>query len=313
MLLVMNPFLSPRVQSRARGHFYPSTAVKPFSFLLVLLLSIVSAQAQVTSISFNGPEPPVRQSDTMRKITYGNATHRVFYSMTAYPSLTFPDVSLKGELLLLVGEKESCFMDYRQWQIDSAQEQATRELKSFSSIVNLDFTMPQPRFRTVLIKRRNRREGFINQSPSPEGRYLRYLDTGLRYEWKLEKGAQVVMGHVCRRATCHFRGRDYVAWYAQDIPIFEGPLCFNGLPGLILQVYDTQRHFTFTATRIEVVVGWMPVYLLDELVDEMGRAEARRIKRNARENPGVNSATGEQDSRPKAKRPASGVNPIELE
>ncbi len=280
---------------------------------IVFLLSFTCAQAQVRSISFDGPEPPVRLSDTMKKISYGNATHRVFYEMLGHPLLTRPNFELRGEMLLLVGEKESCFMDYRQWRIDSAKTKATRELKSLSSIVNLNFSMPQPIIHIALIKKRNRKEGFLTQQPSPVRHIFRYLDTGMRYEWKLEKGEHVVMGYVCKRASCRFRGRDYVAWYAPDIPIFEGPFVFNGLPGLILQVYDTQRHYTFTASRIEKVRGWMPVYLSDELIEKTTRNEARRIIINARENPGVSSITGESDPAPKAQSRASGVNPIELE
>ena len=42
------------------------------------------------------------------------------------------------------------------------------------------------------------------------------------------------------------RGRNYHAWFAPEIPLNEGPWKFNGLPGLILEVYDTQDHYHFT-------------------------------------------------------------------
>ena len=60
-----------------------------------------------------------------------------------------------------------------------------------------------------------------------------------------------VLGHLCQRATCHWRGRDFIAWFAPDIPIRRGPWLFGGLPGLILKVYDKDRNYTFEAVSIK--------------------------------------------------------------
>lgn len=71
-------------------------------------------------------------------------------------------------------------------------------------------------------------------------------------EWKLEAAqATIILGHKCQKATCHWRGRDFVAWFAPDIPIRRGPWLFGGLPGLILKVYDIDRHYTFEAVSIK--------------------------------------------------------------
>jgi GLPGLI family protein len=71
-------------------------------------------------------------------------------------------------------------------------------------------------------------------------------------EWKLEAAqATIILGHKCQKATCHWRGRDFVAWFAPDIPIRRGPWLFGGLPGLILKVYDKDRHYTFEAVSIK--------------------------------------------------------------
>jgi len=39
-----------------------------------------------------------------------------------------------------------------------------------------------------------------------------------------------VAGYVCQKATCLFRGRDYTAWFSNDIPISNGPWKFGGFP-----------------------------------------------------------------------------------
>jgi len=70
-------------------------------------------------------------------------------------------------------------------------------------------------------------------------------------EWTLADETTTVLGHKCQKATCHWRGRDFVAWFAPDIPIRRGPWLFGGLPGLILKVYDQDRLYTFEAVSIK--------------------------------------------------------------
>lgn len=69
--------------------------------------------------------------------------------------------------------------------------------------------------------------------------------------WTLTDDTTTVLGHKCQKATCHWRGRDFVAWFAPDIPIRRGPWLFGGLPGLILKVYDKDRYYTFEAVTIQ--------------------------------------------------------------
>ncbi|MBR1789812.1 MAG: GLPGLI family protein, partial [Bacteroidaceae bacterium] len=62
---------------------------------------------------------------------------------------------------------------------------------------------------------------------------------------------QTILGHRCQKATCRFRGRDFVAWFATDVPIKGGPWKFGGLPGCILKVYDVQKIYVWEAVAIE--------------------------------------------------------------
>ena len=81
----------------------------------------------------------------------------------------------------------------------------------------------------------------------------RYEEKWKGQDWKLSLlgGDTLLLGHRCQKATCHWRGRDYVTWFAPDIPVRRGPWKFGGLPGLILKVYDTQHLYVFEAVAIE--------------------------------------------------------------
>ena len=79
----------------------------------------------------------------------------------------------------------------------------------------------------------------------------RYTEPYPLMKWTLSKETMEICGHKCQKATCHFRGRDFIAWFAPDIPIRKGPWKFGGLPGLILKVYDTKELYTFECVKIE--------------------------------------------------------------
>ncbi len=65
------------------------------------------------------------------------------------------------------------------------------------------------------------------------------------FNWKIEHVFHTIAGHLCQKATCSYMGRTYVAWYATDIPLAVGPWKFAGLPGLIVEVADTKKQYSF--------------------------------------------------------------------
>lgn len=69
--------------------------------------------------------------------------------------------------------------------------------------------------------------------------------------WKLEKETKEILGYNCKKATTFYRGRNYIAYYTTDIPVFDGPFKFSGLPGLILSVYEENNKVSFEAIYIE--------------------------------------------------------------
>lgn len=70
--------------------------------------------------------------------------------------------------------------------------------------------------------------------------------------WTLvDDSVKTVFGYKCHLAICTFRGRTYKAWYTTQLPYPEGPWKFNGLPGLITEVYDTKNHYHFTLVSLK--------------------------------------------------------------
>ena len=98
--------------------------------------------------------------------------------------------------------------------------------------------------------------------PSPEFTQYRYTEPWPLMQWTLESEKQTICGYQCQRATCHWRGRDYEAWFTSAIPLKSGPWKFGGLPGLIMKIYDTKHLYTWEAVSVEN--GSFPIYQLEE-------------------------------------------------
>ncbi len=77
-----------------------------------------------------------------------------------------------------------------------------------------------------------------------------YQETYPLMKWMLYNENKTILGYECQKATCSFRGRNYVAWFAPAIPVKYGPWKFGGLPGLILNVNDTQNIYTFECVKL---------------------------------------------------------------
>lgn len=69
-------------------------------------------------------------------------------------------------------------------------------------------------------------------------------------EWNLLEDTKEILGYKCKSATCSFRGRDYIAFYTDEIPVADGPWKFGGLPGFIMEVRSTDNHYSFSCVGI---------------------------------------------------------------
>ena len=75
--------------------------------------------------------------------------------------------------------------------------------------------------------------------------FYKYTETLPLQEWSMEEDTMYIVGYLCQKATCKWRGRQYTAWFAPDIPLGYGPYKFGGLPGLIMKVEDSKQRYSF--------------------------------------------------------------------
>ncbi len=83
---------------------------------------------------------------------------------------------------------------------------------------------------------------------------VEYLEEGvldkietIQWSWEYVNQSKDVMGFSCKQAISDFNGRTWVAWYTDTL--YGGPWKSRGLPGIILELHDTDSLFHFTASE----------------------------------------------------------------
>jgi GLPGLI family protein len=134
-------------------------------------------------------------------------------------------------------------------------------------------------------------------------------------DWQIQTDTMQIVGYVCQKAICQFKGRNYEAWFTPSINVSEGPWKFTGLPGLILKVVETRGHFIFECKGIEKVDSEMPIPV--EKGEKVSKAQFFALNKLFMEDPlpflsnGKGGSSFTLDS-PPASLPKRPYNPMEL-
>lgn len=82
-------------------------------------------------------------------------------------------------------------------------------------------------------------------------RFNYLYSTNKLLNWHIQSDTTRIKGYTCSKAITKYEGRNYTAWYTTEIPISDGPYKFWGLPGLIVEISDDEKHYTFTLDSFE--------------------------------------------------------------
>ena len=149
-------------------------------------------------------------------------------------------------LLLQIGPKGlSKFSSYKNLTVDSllmnlSKEQLTEAL--------MDNKLSNGEFMTIF---KNYPAGRITHTEKICLDWFRYEEDMPMLEWELTDSTGTVLGYECHQAKCSFRGREWTAYYTEEIPIMDGPWKLQGLPGLIMKASDKDGHYRFECIGIK--------------------------------------------------------------
>ncbi|MXV37195.1 GLPGLI family protein [Flavobacteriaceae bacterium Ap0902] len=104
--------------------------------------------------------------------------------------------------------------------------------------------------------------------------------------WIVTNEIDSINGIKARKATIDFKGRKWIAYYAEEIPIPDGPYKFAGLPGLIIKLHDVDNLFDFELLNIGHTIDVENVLRNStHVLNEVKRKDFILIKSNFKSNP----------------------------
>lgn len=158
---------------------------------------------------------------------------RIDYNLV-YKQDTLSSETISKKMVLLIQDGESRFCTEKQYEVDSLR-----------SIGFKGFTMSDNVFDVVKNKEnRSSRYYYILAD-------VYKLTEPIQLDWKIEKEVSKKYGYNCQKVTLSYKGRDWEAWFTQDIPLQEGPYIFKGLPGLIVEMEDKSHSYKFSFSGLK--------------------------------------------------------------
>jgi hypothetical protein len=98
-------------------------------------------------------------------------------------------------------------------------------------------------------------------------------------DWQLiPDSTTTIIGYHCQLAKTNFKGRTWYAWFAEDIPLPEGPWKLIGLPGLTLKAYDENKEYSFTAIGMSTLTAPTPITFPKAKREEISQKDLREFK-----------------------------------
>lgn len=188
--------------------------------------------------------------DTKNATIIDTAKLMVSYKLSFLTDSTRKNVVQTNNLTLFVGSKYSKFINSQYIGLDEWQKTAPK-----GSAYNLD---GRGLAATIIYKNRKVNKMIVNIMLN-DNKVYRYEELLPKQIWRFTNKKKEIHGYLCQSATTNYLGRDYTAWFAPSIPIQEGPWKFSGLPGLILEVSDSRRHYVFNFVGIEKMKQIQPI------------------------------------------------------
>lgn len=180
---------------------------------------------------------------------------RVKYTLTHIRDTTQRDKPHVENMLLVIGQNASVFTSSDKLTRDlefqkQLQEQIKNQAGSGSMSLNIQRTNTKPitdidYFYFVKENKFFTKERLFNN-------YLVEEDAP-KINWKITKDTSSLSGIKCQKATAYFKGRNWIAWFAPELPFQSGPWKLNGLPGLIVEAYDEKKEVQFLFSGMENV------------------------------------------------------------
>ncbi|MBF1396785.1 GLPGLI family protein, partial [Porphyromonas sp.] len=253
-------------------------------------------------------------SDSIQQTIFDHAQYRAYYEKQYRDDPSTPS-AYHWMQVLQIGRNYQAFLDYGALRSDSIWNASVKARKKYGEFEAEDKAASRATLSHLKLIF-DRSKGMINAHEKIFINKYHYTEPIPQLQWTMVRGDSTVLGYPCHKATMRFRGRDYIAWYTEEIPFPYGPFKFGGLPGLITCIYDTQREHIYTLVGFEKAPS--EDYIYEEarrMWFETKREVVAKLQRNYHDQPDLfTSDIVVRDPKNKpVKHHSKPYNPIELE
>ena len=222
---------------------------KKLANLLFMVTVALQATAQITILSMDD----VKKSEPIDELVF-----RAQYELKMVVDTTKTDCQPNSETMMLeVGKKCSQFYSYTTYLRDSTL------IADYANKVSQDILQQHAKAygngRITYRIYKNYPTGKVTTLDRLATSNFRCEEKNEKPVWTLLSDTATILTYHCRKATCHFRGRSYTAWFTMEIPVSEGPWKLCGLPGFIIKAEDARGHYSFECTGVEQSDGPKPL------------------------------------------------------
>jgi len=183
---------------------------------------------------------------------------KVSYEVSAKQSMH--KKAIKEPFLLLIKGNKSVFINYKKIIADSIgkvymqkmikKSGNSREIKMNADNPDYKRRMKNKTKISWVVEKELLKNTLTIQQKAFRSR-IEYRQKLPKLAWKLQDSIKEILGYKVKKALLHYKGRDYIAWYAPAVAIPDGPYKFWGLPGLIFEIHDSKNEYSFKITGIE--------------------------------------------------------------
>ncbi len=171
---------------------------------------------------------------------------KCIYKLEFQVDSTEPKSRRSEEMLLFLCDNYSVFKSKNNCRNDSSA-QKPNNINNTGKIVFSNMASTATYFRFTIIKDS---VNLLKYSDFIDIDRYEYSEPKNTINWLISDDTATVSGFHCQKAYAMYGGRKWEAWFSSEIAVSEGPYKFNGLPGLIIKISDSQEYFSFLLTEI---------------------------------------------------------------
>ncbi len=194
------------------------------------------------------------------------SANRFFYELTFKPGKE-SDSLVKEMTILDITDKKSLYQDYLMVSQDSLLKVEVELMQKSGSFKDLSKTLKQPKFSYKIFKNYPEMD-IVYQDQILQDR-VSYKEK-VSLNWKILPEKKTIGEYETQKATVSYGGRDWTAWFSSAIPFQDGPYKFHGLPGLIVELVDSQNHYHWQLKGNKVEPDFQEKSYSEKLQEQFG-------------------------------------------